>query len=117
MINGKNFYVDTTGDISDGYHTFNELYEHRHMLFIALGCHGQLKAWKSYKHHDGSVFDGWFLAGINLNSGTITYHLPNDKWELCRNFEELETAPEWDGHTSDDVLDRLSKFIKEECIS
>jgi hypothetical protein len=104
----------TIGDMSDGYHTFNELYEHRHMLFIALGNQEQLKSWKSRKHDDGSSFDGWFIAGINLKSGVITYHLPECHWNLCINFEELEKAPKWDGHTSDDVLVRLREFIRQE---
>lgn len=105
-----------TNKISDGYHTFGELYEHRIALFIALGnaiviANADLKdklVWKSTTHSDGSSFVGWFIAGIGTEPGTqISYHLPIDKWESMHVWKELEKAPEWDGHTSADVLDRL----------
>jgi hypothetical protein len=35
------------GDVSDGYHTFNELYEHRHMLFLMLMYSRCQDAWYS----------------------------------------------------------------------
>lgn len=108
-----------TNTISDGYHTFGELYEHRIVLYIAL-CErlvaaeeneGQGKeVWKSRKHSDGSVWDGWFLLGINKKAGEqITYHLPEKYWMKC-NFDELQKAPDFDGHTSADVLERISKL-------
>ena len=93
-----------TGETSDGYHTFNELYEHRHLLF------SKLAEWKSKKHSDGTMFDDWFIAGIGKDKGEqITYHIPLRLWDSF-NCEELDTAPEWDGHTANDVLKRLSKL-------
>lgn len=102
-----------TGQVSDGYHTFDELYDHRCLLFIALlNAHNHKPwAWRSLKHHDGSEWEGWFIAGLHLDSGDITYHLPTKYWDLCRNALTLDTAPEWDGHTSQDVLDRLKSHI------
>ena len=96
------------GDTSDGYHTFNELYEHRHALFaLAASVMG---GWKSKQHEDGSMFDGWFIAGIETSSGVITYHLPIRLWD---NFpaKEIEKAPKWDGHTADDVITRVWDHI------
>ena len=92
------------GKISDGYHTLNELYEHRHALFACLWT--ELNGWKSKKHADGTMFDGWFVAGIDLPHGSITYHIPLRLWDLFKS-NELSFAPEWDGHTSDDVINRL----------
>ena len=47
--------------ISDGYHTFNELYEHRCVLWICLlntlnsiNLDSYLKIFKTQKHHDGT---------------------------------------------------------------
>ena len=101
------------GKVSDGYHTFDELYEHRHVLFLALieTLHGM--PWISKLHDDGSSLDGWFVAGIKLASGDISYHLPNRLWETARSTgaRELEHAPKWDGHKSEDVLERLLKWI------
>jgi hypothetical protein len=102
------------GNTSDGYHTFNELYEHRHYLFIALmyALQTQGRTWISSKHADKSSFDGSFIAGINLPTGPITYHLPNRLWIACVGAEAkvLDQAPPWDGHTSTDVLNRLARY-------
>lgn len=38
-----------TGETSDGYHTFNELYHHRAVLFSVIVKFMQGKAWKSKK--------------------------------------------------------------------
>jgi len=97
-------------DISDGYHTFDELYEHRVILFIALmQCHKD-KSWKSKLHSDGSKFEGWFIGGINKQEGSqITYHLPESYWSEV-DVETLERAPNFDGHTSQNVLTRISNL-------
>lgn len=94
-------------DTSDGYHTFRELYEHRHSLLGAfINVFG---GWKSKLHHDGSHMEGWFIAGTELPSGMITYHLPERLWSAFP-AEELEFAPEWDGHTAEDTVERLQDF-------
>lgn len=102
-----------TGKISDGSHTFDELYEHRHALFIALCYERQenTKVWRSKLHSDGSFLPGWFVLGLGKQKGyQITYHLPLSKWEITNFAETLERAPEYDGHSSQDVLERLSWF-------
>ena len=104
-----------TNKISDGYHTFGELYEHRITLFIAL-CASKMdsahsEVWRSKLHSDGSNFDGWFVLGVGKEKGhQITYHLPMSKWHDTEFAEDLERAPEFDGHTSADVLERLRKI-------
>lgn len=103
-----------TNKISDGYHTFKELYDHRIALFIALSNTvepmGSMVAWKSKLHHDGTMWDGWFIAGLFIEKGEqISYHLPIDKWDALHS-EVLERAPEWDGHTPADVIERLLRM-------
>jgi hypothetical protein len=102
-----------TGQVSDGYHTFNELYEHRCSLFLALMNAIPEVAWISTLHDDGSNFDDWFIAGMNLSSGTVTYHLPARMWSLaCKTGAKiLERAPKFDGHTSADVIKRLQTWV------
>ncbi len=107
--------VKNTNDVSDGYHTFGELYEHRITLYIAL-CREIRKnwndrIWRSKIHSDGSNFEGWFILGIDkIKDGQITYHIPLERWEETEFAETLEKAPEWDGHTSQDVLKRIGNL-------
>lgn len=99
--------------VSDGYHTFDELYDHRITLYIAL-CRNiapNSHVWRSKLHSDGSAFEGWFILGIEKNVGNqITYHLPLACWSETEFAETLEKAPEWDGHTPADVLARLKEL-------
>jgi hypothetical protein len=103
-----------TGETSDGYHTFNELYEHRITLWVAL-CRvieqqRERTVWKTQLHSDGTGFDGWFVLGMyHLPGQQITYHLPMSRWDECR-FQTLDRAPEFDGHTGADVLARLERM-------
>jgi hypothetical protein len=95
--------------VSDGYHTFEELYAHRHWLFIAL-CRHRQDVWKSKRHSDGSMFKGMFIAGIGTKNGKqITYHLPLKLWREVRG-ETLDFAPPFDGHTSQNVVHRLKSL-------
>ena len=66
-------------DFSDGYHTFNELYEQRAVLFSALCRLFPQNAWKSKRHADGTMFKGCFIVGINTPDGQYTYHYGIDK--------------------------------------
>lgn len=100
-----------TGETSDGYHTFNELYEHRHALFIKLCLSHPDISWRSKLHSDGTMFDGWFIAGMNLPTGVITYHLPERLWDSLAFINTPNFAPEWDGHTAADTVDRLSNWV------
>lgn len=96
-----------TGDTSDGYHTFNELYHHRAVLFSVICNEHHDIAWKSKKHHDGTMYDGMFIVGIDTPEGQATYHYDIDPyWNLFR-VKELELAPEWDGHTPGEAIRRI----------
>lgn len=101
-----------TEEISDGYHTFGELYEHRHMLFIALTREWPSMSWRSRLHEDGTMFDGFFIAGMRLPTGDISYHLPLRLWPLMGHVGEYKAAHKWDGHTANDVIARLEKWVK-----
>lgn len=114
--------VDVT-EASDGYHTFDELYEHRITIFIAMcrlaetmqrmfnmpeNIPKRFDIWRSKVNGDGSVWNGWFVMGINKNAGEqITYHLPMNKWDETDFAQTLEKGPDFDGHTSSDILERI----------
>ena len=108
-----------TDDISDGYHTFWELYKHRHHLFIAL-CrsldnnaqhqHTNM-SYKSKLHNDWSELEWWFILQLESYEWQISYHLPNEYWDKCDFSQTQERAiHKFDWHTSDDVLERLLKI-------
>lgn len=96
------------GDMSDGYHTFNELYHHRALLFATICNMHPDKAWKAKKHDDGSMYDGMFIVGIETASGQATYHYDIEPYWDVFHVRELEKAPVWDGHTPEEALQRIT---------
>ena len=101
--------VDNIMDVSDGFHTFNSLYEQRMYLFAALVKAYKDKAWKSLRHEDGECcFDGdWFIVGIDTPEGSYTYHYEIKYWDVF-DCEVLPRAKHWDGHTDKDVTRLMS---------
>ncbi len=105
----NNIEINDIGEISDGYHTFNSLYHQRLILFAALVNAYPGKSWKSRRHSDGKVpfGGGWFIVGTSTPEGNYTYHYEDKYWGLFH-CQEIEKAPEWDGHTDKDVERLLS---------
>ncbi|MFE5290199.1 hypothetical protein ACFRAQ_35050 [Nocardia sp. NPDC056611] len=107
-----------TGSLSDGYHTFDELYEYR-MLYNALlfnewAAQGKYDVHKSVRHSDGSVcFDGgWFVVVAQLPTGQVSNHYPIPDWYKFR-VPIRSTAAEWDGHSPADVAERMRRHLEE----
>lgn len=101
---------DDMGEFSDGYHTFNELYHHRAVLFSVICNMMPEKAWKSKLHNTGDMFNGMFIVGIETEQGQATYHYRVDPyWDIFK-VKELERAPEWDGHTPADAIQRIGNI-------
>ena len=98
------------GLVSDGSHTFDELYHHRAVLFSVICKSYPKNAWKSWKHADGTMFDDYFVVGITTSEGDYSYHYHKSYWEYFP-VNELENAPEWDGHTPDDI-NRLFLLVR-----
>lgn len=118
--------MEDKGNISDGYHTFNELYDHRITLYIALAailrrqelnigtCADQPFIWRSKRHSDGNLCFGTgtqYVLGIGSFKGQqITYHIPIERWDETNFAFTYDVAPNFDGHTSADVLERLKRL-------
>lgn len=98
----KKFHIEN-GDLSDGYHTFDELYDHRCLLWINL-CLTRKESCYVVEDH----FDGWDLLVMLTKGGQMSYHVPI-KWREL--YEMINTRPVeahcFDGHTPTDVVDRL----------
>ena len=103
--------IKDIGDLSDGYHTFNQLYHQRAVLFATIVNQNKDISWKSFKHSDGKYcFDSdgyWFIVGIDTPEGSYTYHYEKSYWDMFK-CQELECGKEWDGHTEEDVTRLLS---------
>lgn len=104
-----------TGNTSDGYHTFNELYHHRAVLFSVIVRDHRELAWKSMRHHDGTMYDGMFIVGIETPEGQATYHYDIDPYWDMFNCKELDQAPEWDGHTPSEAIERIATLGSSNC--
>lgn len=102
-------------DFSDGHHTFGELYHHRAILSAALFNEHKDIAWKSLQHSDpvnNPMFEDMFICGINTPEGQATYHYNKDEyWDLF-DIPILECAPEFDGHTPDEAIQRIENMVR-----
>ena len=106
--------LNNIGEFSDGYHTFNELYHHRAILFAVICNQFKKLAWKSLNHSDNDepMYDGMFIVGINTPQGPASYHYNIEPyWDLF-DCEELPKAPEWDLHTPDDAIKRIYSLVE-----
>lgn len=99
------------GTISDGYHTFDDLYQQRMVLFSTICSLKPDLAWKSWKHEDGTMFQDYFICGITTPEGEYTYHYHKVHWDEFQ-VRELPHSPRHDGHTSDDVR-RLYSLLED----
>ena len=102
------------GETSDGYHTFNDLYHHRALLFSVIVRNYPEMCWKSKKHHTGDMYEGMFIVGIDTPDGQASYHYDIEPYWDMFECEELEFAPEWDGHTPDQAIERIGKLTRHE---
>lgn len=105
-------------DISDGHHTFRELYDFRMiynaLLFNEWAKQGLYDVHKSRRHHDGEECfgGGWFIVVAVLPTGQISNHYPEEDWAYfdVPFFEKAKY--DYDGHTPNDVLSRLLALIE-----
>ena len=101
------------GELSDGHHTFNELYEFRKVynavLFNEWARQGKYQVHKSKKHHDGEPCfgGGWFVVSAKLPAGIIDNHYRLEDWELFKIPEYEKQLFPYDGRTHQDALNYL----------
>jgi len=102
-------------EISDGHHTFRELYHHRIVMFATICNLFSDISWKSKKHYDEEndpMYNGSFIVGINTPDGMATYHIKLEYWDMF-NIPEIDRAPKYDGeYSSDDVIKRIYSLSK-----
>lgn len=94
----KNLFLPE-GEISDGFHSFDELYHYR-MLYNAAffnSLEGKYEVHKSYRHSDGELCfgGGWFIVMAYLPTGQVSNHYRIEDWNLF-DIPERWKADEWD---------------------
>ena len=105
-------------ELSDGWHTFNDLYEFRRLynaaLFNEWALTGKYDVHKSIRHYDGELCfgGGWFVVVAKLPAGQITNHYKLSEWDSFKIPEVKKAKYQFDGHTPHDVMERLSSLIK-----
>lgn len=105
--------MEINGNTSDGYHTFNELYEFRLAYNVALfneaAKYGNYNVHKSKRHYDGDLcFNGdYFIVVAILPKGQISNHYELKYWDLFKIPEFEQALFPFDGHTGQDVIYRL----------
>lgn len=105
--------VTDNNDISDGYHTFRELYDFRKVynaaLFNVWFTMGYYNVHKSFRHYDGELCfgGGWFIVVAVLPTGQISNHYELKDWDLFNIPAKDKALFPFDGHNSADVLERL----------
>ena len=127
-INSINSLIQNLGEnkqlVSDGFHTFSELYQIRLAYNAALFNEWALKnqdtGWdenpyivhKSWRHYDGELCfgGGWFIVSAQLPTGQISNHYEAIHWDKFRIPETEKALFEFDGHTTQDVIERLIKL-------
>lgn len=137
LVNGLGEQIE---NISDGYHSFSELYEFRKVYNALLfnewaknpkctvewffnqrglkeqriiSKEYQYDVHKSLRHNDGELCfgGGWFIVVAILPSGQISNHYKIEDWNLFQIPEVEKAKYEFDGHTSEDSLERMLKLI------
>ena len=106
---------DKIEDISDGYHTFDELYYQRMMLtktvaLAAINKFDEDTVYRSRLHSDGTMYKDFFIVVFNTPEGNFSYHYHIMYWGVFDFLKELPNAEEFDGHTWKDVT-RLQSFF------
>ncbi len=111
--------------VSDGYHTFDELYYYR-LCYNAIFINSlvklinenpakfkDIKVCKSKKHFGGEPCYGgdWFIVMISTPWGQISNHYKLEYWDMfdCR---ATNTSWKWDGHDMKEAMERLNRLSK-----
>ena len=103
MSEKKTFIIEGN-DLSDGYHTFDELYEHRMLLYINFCLSRANECYWTFHEDFGNcpICLVW-----ESRAGQISYHLNKKYLSLIQKKFKRNDDHKYDGHNSFDVLDRL----------
>ena len=107
----KNLFTNIDNN-SDGYHTFQDLYDYREAynaaFFNEIKKYKDFNVHKSMRNSDGKECfgGGWFVVMATLPTGQISNHYEMKFWDDF-NVAVRECAETWDGHTPKEALERI----------
>ena len=121
----ENIQIFPDGNVSDGYHTFEELYYYRLCYNAALvntlvslkdtlpNSFKDIKVCKSKKHFGGEPCygGGWFIVMISTPWGQISNHYKLEHWNMF-DCPVTKESWKWDGHNMKDAMERLNRLSK-----
>lgn len=104
--------TEDTRQISDGFHTFDELYRYRMLYHAMWANHTTVPIVKSWRHCDGELCfgGGWFIVVAELPTGQISNHYKEDFWDLF-DVPEVDIPFKYDGHTPEEAADRMERYL------
>lgn len=70
------------------------------------------RAYRANNNDNWESYPWWFVLWIHTPNWDVSYHLPNKYWSELDWYwiQTTLNAPQWDWHTSKDVIDRLHKI-------
>lgn len=120
QVQAKINLLPEKGQLQDGYHTFDELYEQRKAYNAALfneqseqgkyKVHKTKRLYSSEQENLHEMMDGWFIVFAVLPNGQISNYYPISDWDLFCIPETEKALFPFDGHTAKDVIERLKSL-------
>lgn len=113
IVSMKDKKILDTKKVTDKYHTFGDLYEQRAFLFSIICNQNKKIAWKSRKHFNEEVdpmFEGDFAVGLFTDKGPACFHFKLKYWNLF-DVKEIDRAPEYDGYSPKEALERFMSIV------
>lgn len=103
--------------VSDGYHTFAELYEYRKLYNAAFfnelakkGIYNVHKSKDMQLEKNVLVVVGLFIVMADLPTGQISNHYELKDWDLFK-CTEKSFSDIWDGHSPQEAAKRLLEYL------
>lgn len=94
--------------ISNGVHTYRELYDYCVGFFGIICNMNREVSWKSKVHSNGTIKDGYFIVGTETAEGQVTFECELCYWDSF-DVIELEMAPKCGSDNSKQAIKALNK--------
>ena len=97
------------GTITDGYHSFDDLYEHRNLLFLNLIVHMDYREEATAYYTEDPNMPGWILVVLETEKlGQISYHMQDGYDQFLKHIPKIPwNELNWDSRSSLEVSLRL----------